>query len=131
MKRNSLKIASRLEQDTPLRPRAVAEGVCEEASVWLNEPLPRRWLHELIAEANTVHAHNALPAPKQMRTLQGLPGAPVSESEQLIAACCAHSHEPSAAVASTDAQIDRLVYGLYGLTEEEVRIIEEPRDEAA
>jgi hypothetical protein len=59
MKRNSLKTAPRLEQDTPLRPRAVAEGVWEEASLWLGEPLPRRWLRELIAEANTVYAHNA------------------------------------------------------------------------
>jgi len=27
-------------------------------------------------------------------------------------------------VAATDAQIDRLVYELYGLTEEEIRIVE-------
>jgi hypothetical protein len=27
-------------------------------------------------------------------------------------------------IASTDAQIDRLVYELYGLTEEEIRIVE-------
>jgi hypothetical protein len=47
-----------MELDTPLRPRAVAEAVWEEASVWLEQPLPRRWLRELIAEANTVYAHN-------------------------------------------------------------------------
>lgn len=28
-------------------------------------------------------------------------------------------------VAATDRQIDRLVYDLYGLTEEEIRIVEE------
>jgi len=28
------------------------------------------------------------------------------------------------AIAATDAEIDRLVYELYGLTEEEIRIIE-------
>src|SRR5664280_3133532 len=49
---------TQIESDTPLRPRAVAEGVWEEASVWLGEPLPRRWLRELIAQANTVYAHN-------------------------------------------------------------------------
>ena len=47
-----------IDADTPLRPRAVAEGVWEEASVWLDEPLPRRWLRELIAQANTIYAHN-------------------------------------------------------------------------
>jgi len=31
-------------------------------------------------------------------------------------------------IAATDAQIDRLVYDLYGLTEEEVRIVEEGGD---
>jgi len=28
------------------------------------------------------------------------------------------------AVTTTDAQIDRLVYGLYGLTEDEIKIVE-------
>ncbi len=28
------------------------------------------------------------------------------------------------AIATTDAQIDRLVYELYGLTEEEIKIVE-------
>jgi hypothetical protein len=27
-------------------------------------------------------------------------------------------------IAETDAQIDRLVYALYGLTEEEIRVVE-------
>jgi len=31
-------------------------------------------------------------------------------------------------IAATDAQIDRLVYDLYGLTEEEVKIVEEGID---
>ena len=53
-----MKRVPQIESDTPLRPRAVAEGVWEEASVWLDQPLPRRWLRELIAQANTVYAHN-------------------------------------------------------------------------
>ena len=32
----------RIELDTPIVPRAVAEGVWEEAGVWLGQPLPRR-----------------------------------------------------------------------------------------
>jgi len=37
------------------------------------------------------------------------------------------AHEKTALqrqIAATDAQIDRLVYDLYGLTEEEIRIVE-------
>ena len=49
----------RIELDTPLVPRAVAEAVCEEAGVWLDQPLPRWWVRELTAYANTVYAHNA------------------------------------------------------------------------
>ncbi len=30
----------RIELDTPIVPRAVAEGVCEEAGLWLGQPLP-------------------------------------------------------------------------------------------
>jgi hypothetical protein len=56
-----------MELHTPLRPRAVAEAVWEEASVWLNEPLPHRWLRELIAEANTIYANN----PRFRRKLRG------------------------------------------------------------
>ena len=48
----------RIELETPIVPRAVAECVCEEASAWLHEPLPRRWIRELTARANTVYAHN-------------------------------------------------------------------------
>jgi len=32
----------RIELDTPIVPRAVAEGVWEEAGLWLGQPLPRR-----------------------------------------------------------------------------------------
>src|SRR5437879_881291 len=48
----------RIELDTPIVPRAVMEAVCEEAGVWLGQPLPRRWVRELTAYANTVYAHN-------------------------------------------------------------------------
>jgi hypothetical protein len=48
----------RLEQETPLVPRAIAEAVCEEVAVWLHEPLPRRWVRELTAQANSVYANN-------------------------------------------------------------------------
>ncbi|MBI4662937.1 MAG: hypothetical protein HY735_29360 [Verrucomicrobia bacterium] len=48
-----------IETDTPIVPRAVAEAVWDEASVWLGEPLPRRWRRELIEQANTVYASNA------------------------------------------------------------------------
>ena len=50
--------APRIESDTPIVPRAVMEAVCEEASVWLGHPLPRHWVRELTAYANTVYAHN-------------------------------------------------------------------------
>ena len=48
----------RIELDTPIVPRAVMEAVCEEAGVWLGHPLPRRWIRELTAYANTVYSHN-------------------------------------------------------------------------
>jgi hypothetical protein len=54
-----MKRVRQIHLDTPLRPRAIAEAVWEEASLWLRQPLPRRWLRELITEANTVYAHNA------------------------------------------------------------------------
>ena len=53
-----LPAALRIESDTPIVPRAVMEAVCEEAGVWLGQPLPRRWVRELTAYANTVYAHN-------------------------------------------------------------------------
>ncbi len=42
----------------PLVPRAVAAAVWEEASTWLGEPLPRRWIAQLTAHANTVYGGN-------------------------------------------------------------------------
>ena len=50
----------RIELDTPIVPRAVMELVCEEAGLWLGQPLPRRWIRELTARANTIYAHNPL-----------------------------------------------------------------------
>ena len=47
-----------IESDTPIVPRAVMEMVCEEAGLWLGQPLPRRWIRELTARANTIYAHN-------------------------------------------------------------------------
>src|SRR6266567_4168166 len=47
-----------IESDTPIVPRAIMEAVCEEAGIWLGQPLPRRWIRELAARANAVYAHN-------------------------------------------------------------------------
>ena len=54
-----------IESDTPIVPRAIAEAVWEEAGVWLDERLPRRWLRQLVARANTVYARN----PRFRRTI--------------------------------------------------------------
>ncbi|MGO8928041.1 MAG: hypothetical protein ACLQU3_14310 [Limisphaerales bacterium] len=51
--------ATRIEDDTPIVPRAVAEQVCERASLWLGEALPRKWTLELAGRANVVYQHNA------------------------------------------------------------------------
>ena len=50
---------TRIEDDTPIVPRAAAELVCEEASLWLGEPFPRAWVAELAEHANAVYQHNA------------------------------------------------------------------------
>ena len=47
-----------IETDTPLVVSAVAIFVWEEASLWLDQPLPQRWIRELIARANTVYAED-------------------------------------------------------------------------
>jgi len=57
----------RIELDTPIVPRAIAAAVIEEAGVWLGQPLPRRWIRELTAYANTVYAHN----PRFRRKVRG------------------------------------------------------------
>ena len=57
----------RIEQETPLVPRAVAEAVWEEASVWLGEELPRAWLIRLTDRAEAVYASN----PRVRRKLRG------------------------------------------------------------
>jgi hypothetical protein len=49
----------RIELDTPIVPRAVAEAVWEEACVWLEEELPQRWVVELAERANVIYQHNA------------------------------------------------------------------------
>ena len=59
--------ASLIESDTPIVPRAVMEMVCEEAGLWLGQPLPRRWIRELTARANTIYAHN----PRFRRKIRG------------------------------------------------------------
>jgi hypothetical protein len=50
---------TRIEDDTPLHPRAAAELVCEETSLWLAEPFPPEWAGELAERANVVYQHNA------------------------------------------------------------------------
>ena len=49
---------TRIEDETPLLPRVVAEAVWEEASVWLGEQLPRDWINQLSAMAQAVYARN-------------------------------------------------------------------------
>ena len=48
---------SRIAELTPL-PRAVAEAVHEEASVWLRHELPDAWISDLAEKADTIAAHN-------------------------------------------------------------------------
>jgi hypothetical protein len=49
----------RIEDDTPIVPRAVAELVCEETSLWLREPFPRGWTAELAEWSDVIYQHNA------------------------------------------------------------------------
>jgi hypothetical protein len=48
----------RIELDTPIIPRAVAEAVWEETCVHLNTTLPRRWIMELTNRAEEIYDHN-------------------------------------------------------------------------
>jgi len=50
---------TRIEDDTPIVPRAVAEHVCESASQWLGETLQHKWALELAERANVVYQNNA------------------------------------------------------------------------
>jgi hypothetical protein len=50
---------TRIEDDTPIIPRAAAELVCEEVFVWLKEPMPREWASELAERADEVYQHHA------------------------------------------------------------------------
>jgi hypothetical protein len=50
---------TRVEDDTSINPRALAELVCEEASLGLGEQFPRAWVAELAECANVVYQHNA------------------------------------------------------------------------
>ena len=49
----------RIEMETPLVPAAVAAAVCEEAGVWLGEPLPLWWRRVLVRRANAIYARNS------------------------------------------------------------------------
>src|SRR5258706_8143733 len=48
-----------IQREAPLVPRAVAEAVREEASVWLKEELPRSWIAQLARKADAIAARNA------------------------------------------------------------------------
>lgn len=45
---------ARIEDETPISPRALAECVCEEVVLWLGEPIPNQWVPELIERANVI-----------------------------------------------------------------------------
>ena len=137
---------ARIEHDTPLVPRAVASGVWEEAGAWLGEDLPRAWLARLTERAEALYASNArvrrqLRGPgnggrdwlwtfmrhwlaaliwRQRPDLHARLPASFNVGHPLPSARPGRQHR----IAATDTQIDRLVYDLYGLTEEEIRIVE-------
>jgi hypothetical protein len=48
----------RIQNDTPIVPRAVAEAVWEEACVHLKTELPRTWVRRLVIRANLVYQRN-------------------------------------------------------------------------
>jgi hypothetical protein len=50
--------ARRIDEDTSIIPHIIAQSVMEEAIRYLGEPLPRRWVRELVVHADTVYAHN-------------------------------------------------------------------------
>jgi len=44
--------------DTPIIPIAVANSVWREASFWLGETLPRKWIADLAERAEVIYTHN-------------------------------------------------------------------------
>ena len=137
---------ARIEHDTPLVPRAVASGVWEEAGTWLGEELPRAWLTRLTERAEAVYASNErvrrrLRGPgnggrdwlwaftrhwlaaliwKRRRALYIRLPASYSVGQSLPQEQTALTRQ----IAATATQIDRLVYDLYGLTEDEITIVQ-------
>ena len=137
---------ARIEHDTPIVPRSVATAVWEEAGAWLGEELPREWKTRLRERAEALYASNA----RVRRRLRG-PGNNGRDwlwifMRHWLAALLWHQRPdlharlpdsfnaghplppkqtiPKRLVAATDTQIDRLVYRLYGLTEDEIQIEE-------
>lgn len=49
----------RIQNATPIAPRAAAEAVWQEARVYLKAELPRAWVRRLTVRANMVYQRNA------------------------------------------------------------------------
>ena len=49
---------AQFQSQTSIAPHSIASAVVEEASRWLGTPLPRRWVRELTARAETIYQHN-------------------------------------------------------------------------
>src|SRR6266850_4775119 len=49
---------AQFQSQTSIAPHSIASAVVEEASRWLGTPLPRRWVDELTARAETIYQHN-------------------------------------------------------------------------
>jgi hypothetical protein len=140
---------ARIEHDTPLVPQAVATAVWEEAGAWLGEELPREWRTRLRERAEALYARN----PRVRRRLRS-PGnggrdwlwtfmrhwlaallwqqRPDLHARLPGAFNTGHPLPPKPTApqrprAATDTQIDRLVYGLYGLTQDEIKLVESNR----
>ncbi len=137
---------ARIEHDTPIVPHAVASAVWEEAGAWLGEELPREWRARLMERAEAVYTSNA-----RVRRRLRSPGNGGRDwlwtfTRHWLAALLWH-HRPDLharlpdsfnvghplppkqtalerQIAATDIRIDRFVYQLYGLTEEEIQIVE-------
>jgi hypothetical protein len=135
----------RIERETPLVPAAVAAAVLEEASLWLDTPLPREWRRVLTRRANAIYARS----PQFQRKIRGrgthgrdwlwaftrhwLAGLLLKHRPNLHERLPVGYHvgqplpeqtAPARQITATDTEIDRLVYQLYGLTEEEKNLVE-------